>query len=780
MSVIDLFFVGRVAHLRRAGDVVLMCCFWLFASAPAWAVDAFVVEDIEVVGLQRISLGTTFNYLPVKVGEEFDDAKAGNVIRSLYRTGFFEDIQLSRKNNILMVHVEERPSIAKIKVFGNEDLQTEDLNSALKEVGLTEGRIFNRSLLDQMQQELQRQYFSLGKYGATINTTLTDLERNRVDIAIDINEGDAAQIKQINIVGAKAFNERRLLDKFELSTPTMWSGISGSGKYSKQELQGDLETLRSYYLDRGYIRFSIDSAQVSITPDKRDVYIGINVTEGKKYTVSDVKLSGNLIVPKAELEALLQVKAGDVFSRRAIADTTNRLSERLAIDGYAFANVNAVPDINEKKRSIALNFYVDPGNRVYVRRINITGNTKTRDGVVRREVRQMEGGWLSTPLVERSKIRLQKLGYFGSVNVETPAVAGTTDQVDLNFDVVEGSTGNFTAGLGYGDTQGLLLNMSVTLNNFLGTGKRVSTEVNNSRVNTIYRFTYTDPYHTPDGISRGFSLSSRSTNAARANLAAYSTDRYGATVTYGFPLSEYSRASWSLGFENTNLRIRDDTAPEAYSKWVAENGDNFDAFITSVSWSHDTRNRAIFPDRGSYTLLSAQAATPGGDLEYYKLGIRQRWYMAITNTVTFSLAGELGYGDGYGDTSELPFYENYYAGGSRTVRGFRGNTLGPRDPVTNRAIGGASKAIARMELFFPSPFAEEEGGRTFRLSTFIDAGNVFASPEDVNFNDLRSAYGMSAVWITPVGALTFNWAWPLRSEPGDTTEFFQFSIGAPF
>ncbi|NOX76006.1 MAG: outer membrane protein assembly factor BamA [Gammaproteobacteria bacterium] len=780
MSVIDLFFVDRLAHLRRVSAAVLMGCFWFFASAPTWAVDAFVVEDIEVLGLQRISLGTTFNYLPVKVGEKFDDTKAGNVIRSLYKTGFFEDIQLSRKDNILVVNVEERPSIAKIKVFGNKDLQTDDLNSALKEVGLTEGRIFNRSLLDQMEQELQRQYFSLGKYGATVSTKLTDLERNRVDIVIDINEGDAAQIKQINIVGAKAFDEERLLDKFELSPPTMWSGISGSGKYSKQELQGDLETLKSYYLDRGYIRFNIDSAQVSITPDKRDVYIGINVTEGKKYTVSGVKLAGNLIVPKPELEALLQVKAGDVFSRRAIANTTNKISGRLAVDGYAFANVNAVPDVNEEKRSIALTFYVEPGSRVYVRRINITGNTKTRDGIVRREIRQMEGGWLSTPLVERSKIRLQKLGYFGSVNVETLAVAGTTDQVDLNFGVEEGSTGNFTAGLGYGDTQGLLLNMSVTLNNFLGTGKRVSTQINNSRVNTIYRFSYTNPYYTPDGISRGFSLSSRSTNAARANLAAYSTNRNNATVTYGFPLTEYSRASLSLGFENTRLRIRSDTAPPTYQTWVEKNGNNFNAFITSMSWSHDTRNRAIFPDRGAYTLLSARVATPGGDLEYYKLGVRQRWYKAITDTVTFSLAGELGYGDSYGGTSALPFYEHYYAGGSRSVRGFRGNTLGPRDDLnTRRAIGGASKVIGRMELFFPSPFAEEET-RTFRLSTFIDVGNVFGASEKVDLNGLRSAYGLSAVWITGVGALTFNWAWPLRSKPEDTTEFFQFSIGAPF
>lgn len=769
--------MGVVLRMKK-GRWLLGILLSMLLSVNAWAFDAFIVQDIQVQGLQRISLGTAFNYLPIKVGETVNDAKASAVIKALYKTGFFEDVQLVRKENVLVVHVEERPSIAKIEVFGNKDLDTEELNTALKTIGLTEGRIFNRSLLDQIEQELHQQYFSLGKYAVKIETKLTSLERNRVEIVIDIDEGDAAKIKLINIIGAQKFDEAILLDNFQLSTPTMWTGISGSGTYSKQELLGDLESLRSYYLDRGYLHFDIESTQVSITPDKRDVYITINVAEGEQYIVREVKLTGNLIVPEEELRSLLTVKAGDTFSRRAIGDSTNKLSERLGIDGYAFANVNAVPDINDKDRTIAINFFVNPGNRVYVRRINVIGNTKTQDDVVRREVRQMEGGWLSSPLVERSKIRLQKLGYFDSVNVETPAVEGASDQVDLNIDVTEGSTGNFTAGLGYGDSQGLLFNMSVTFNNFMGTGKRISTEINNSKVNTIYRFSYTNPYYTQDGISRGFSVHSQSTDAAEADIGDYSTDTYGADMSFGFPISEYNRASWSFGFDNTDLTINSLTAPIFYSEWVADNGSNFDTLSSTVSWSHDSRNRAIFPDSGYYSLLSAEVALPGGDLEYYKLSVRQKYYVPISKGISLLFGADLGYGDAYGDTSTLPFYKNYYAGGGRSVRGFQGNSLGPRDSFTNDPIGGNTKMVAHMEMYFPSPFEGTE--RNFRLSGFVDAGNVFASYDDFDANELRSSYGVSAVWLTPVGALTFSWAWPIDSESGDELEKFQFAIGAPF
>ena len=771
-------------HARKT-KISLFMRLWLgliltvYFACPVLAMEKFLIEDIQISGLQRISLGTTFNYLPIKVGEVINNTNASNIIRALYKTGFFEDVQLFRENNVLNIIVEERPSIAKIVVFGNKELDTEELNEVMKQIGLTEGRIFNRSLLDQLERELNQQYLSLGKYSVKIESKLTELERNRVEVNVDIDEGEVAKIKQINLIGINSFDKEKLLNKFLLTTPTMWTGLTDSGKYSKQELLADLETLRSYYLDRGYIHFDINSSQVSITPDKRDVYISVNVNEGGKYTVSDVKLAGNLITDEKILRDLIEINKGDVFSRRNLVNSNNKISEHLGFSGYAFANVNAVPDINDEEKTVSLTFYIEPGNRVYVRRVNITGNTKTRDGVVRREVRQMEGGWLSPALVERSKIRLQKLGYFDTVNVKTPAVEGASDQVDLNFDVVEGSTGNFTAGLGYGQTQGLLFNTSVTLNNFLGTGKRVALELNNSKVNTVYRFSYTNPYYTPEGISRGFSLHSRSTNADEANLADFSTNSYGASVNYGFPISEYNRASLSLGYEKTDLTINSLAAPQSYSLWVAENGKEFNTITASVGWSHDTRNRAIFPSKGYYSSISSQFAMPGGDLEYYKISVRHKWYMPITKAITLKLSADLGYGDAYGDTSALPFYENYYAGGGRTVRGYRGNTLGPRDVLTNEPIGGNVKTVGHIEVFFPSPFGEETS-KTFRLSTFYDVGSVFDSEGDITADELRSSYGFSAIWLTPVGVLTFNWGWAISPKTGDELEGFQFAIGAPF
>lgn len=420
--------------------------FFLLFCSRAWAIEPFVVQDIQVVGLQRISLGTTFNYLPLSVGEQVTDRKVSNVVRELYKTGFFEDVGVSRDGNVLVIHVEERASIANIEITGNKELKTENLEEALRRVGLTEGRIFNRTLLQQIEQELHREYFNLGRYGVKINTSLTQLERNRIEVLIEVDEGDSAKIKLINIVGENAFPENKLLEEFSLSTPGFWSFISDSGKYNRQEFLADLEVLRSYYLDRGYLHFNIESTQVSITPDKRDVYINININEGGQYTIRDISLAGEFVVPKAELEALVEIEEGDIFSRQNISEVNTRIAARLGIDGYAFSNVNAVPDIDEEAKTVSITFFVDPGKRVYVRRINITGNTETRDDVLRREVRQMEGGWLSTPLVDRSRVRLQKLGFFDSVNVETLPVADTTDQVDVNFGVTEGSTGNFTAG----------------------------------------------------------------------------------------------------------------------------------------------------------------------------------------------------------------------------------------------------------------------------------------------------------------------------------------------
>ena len=774
-------------------------------SGKLLAFDSFIIEDVKIVGLQRIALGTVLTYLPLKVGETMDSEKSVATIQALFNTGFFDDVKLFQKDNVLIIKLNERPSISSIKIFGNEELKTEDLTDALKKIGLAEGRVFNRSMLDQVEQELHRQYFNLGNYGVDIETTIKDLERNRVDVQLDIKEGDAAKIKAINLIGASAYKESSLLNNFQLSEPTMLSFISGNDKYSKQKLLGDLEVLRSYYLDRGYINFDIASTQVNISPDKKDVFIAISLAEGEQYTVKDISLAGNLIVEETELSRLINLNTGDIFSRRKLVESTKRLTDRLAIDGYAFANVNAVPSIDKENKQISLKFLVEPGSRVYVRRINISGNTKTKDSVIRRELRQMEGGWLSTPLLNRSKVRLQRLGFFDDVKLTTPKVPGTNDQVDINIEVVEGSTGSFSAGVGYGQEGGFLFNTSVTINNYLGTGKKVSFEINNSQITQIYSFNFTNLYYTPDGVSRNFSIFARSTDAGEANLADYNTDVLGAKLGFGIPVTEYTTLRVGLGFDDTDLKINPDSAPETYKDWVIEyTGDPraseamFKTWTISSSIGFDTRNRAMFPDSGLLSQISGEISLPGGDLEYYKLNFKQKWYIPIVTDMSLLFSGEYGYGDGYGETTNgLPFFENFYAGGTRSVRGYKGNTIGPKDEVCYRddpfqcsgeePVGGNNKLIGSMELFFPIPFMEESS-RNFKLSAFVDAGRVWLSGEsgepamNPSDEDWRMTYGLAAIWVTPMGAFVFNLAWPVSHfyVDGDETETFSFNIGAPF
>lgn len=776
----------------------LICVGLLLLCHAAWALEPFVIKDIKIEGLKRISLGTAFTYLPIKVGELLDAKASDAALRELFKTGFFEDVWFEEKDSVLIIHVVERPSIASIKIFGNEAVTTEDLTKGLKEIGLAEGRVFNRSLLDKIEQELHRQYFALGNYGVKIKSTVNELKRNRVDIQLDIEEGDPAQIRKIKIIGAKAFKEELLLDQFELGMP----GFFGSDKYSKQILVGDLEILRSYYLNRGYVNFNVESTQVSISPDKQDVYITINIAEGDQYTLKEVTLAGDSIVPYEELEKLLTIGSGDVFSRQKVIDSTNNIIDRLGVDGYAFANVNPIPKIDEATKQVSLSLFIDPGSRVYVRRINIFGNTKTQDEVVRRELRQMEGGWISTPLVNRSKTRLQRLGYFEEVKVDTPAVPGTTDQVDVNFTVTEGSTGTFTAGIGYGSEGGFLFNTSVSLSNYLGTGKSVKLELNKNDIVEAYSFSYNNPYFTQDGVSRGFSLFSRKTDQSEANLADFSTDKVGASLNFGIPLTEYTRAHFGIQAEDTDLNVNESRAPEYYSTWVDEFGDKFITYSISASHTYDSRNRAIFPDSGLLSRFSTEVAVPGGDLEFYKLAYNLKMYFELHRFVTLMFGGNLAYGDSYGDTEVLPFFENYYTGGARSVRGFEANTIGPRgiecdtfsipdgmggtttteSCQADEPVGGNAKFEGRTEIFFASPFSEEPS-RNFRFSAFMDFARVYTDTQDpsiVEDERLRASYGLGAVWITPVGALTFSLAWPLIEYDDDDTEVFNFSIGAPF
>lgn len=765
-----------IYSMRRACSVWAFLLLYL-AAMPVWAFEPFVIKDIKINGLQRISIGTVLNYLPLKVGETLDEQNSAEAIRALYKTGFFKDVRFEREANVLVINVVERPSIASVTITGNKEIDTETLTKALKQVGLAENQVFDRSLLDKVEQELQRQYFNLGKYAVKINSKVTPEQNNRVAIAINIAEGQAARIRRINIIGNKVFDEGQLVKQFQLTGPTIFSFFSDSDKYSKQKLRADLESLRSYYLDRGYINFEIVSTQVSITPNKKDIYITINISEGDKFTVSDVKLAGEMVVPREDLLKLISIKKDDTFSRKQVTEISNAINERLGDVGYAFANINAIPDINSKAKTVGLTFFVDPGKRVYVRRINITGNSKTQDEVIRRELRQFEGGWFTPNKLARSRVRLQRLGYFEDIGIETPPVAGTADQVDVDLKVTEGSTGNLQAGVGYGQPQGIMFNAKVTFNNFVGTGKRISLEANNDKINTIYSLLYTNPYYTDTGISRGFNFYYRKTNAGQSNVADYNTDDKGASVNYGIPISEYNTARFGMEFKNTQLNL-DESGPQSYLDFRDAVGSSFNTLSFNAGWSHDTRNRVFLADEGSLSQLSAEIALPGADLEYYKLSYNQETNWPIGKGFTIQAKGLLAYGNGYDHTDGLPFFEHFFAGGIGSVRGFDVNSLGPIDEKTNRPVGGNIKMIGNLELIFPLPFVENS--KAFRLGAFVDAGNVFNGIKSVHADQLRSSYGVSALWVTPIGALSFNWGWPFHKREGDRTRVFDFTIGAPF
>jgi outer membrane protein insertion porin family len=762
----------RPAMLRKTLAVVLLWCVCL---TPARAFTGFTIEDIRVDGLQRISAGTVFNYLPVKVGDTFTATTSQDALQALFKTGFFSDVRLARRANVLIVEVVERPAIAKISFDGNKSMETEQLNEALKVMGVAEGRVFDRALLDKIELELQRQYFSQGRYAARIETTVTPQERNRVQIHFDIAEGDIAKIRRINIIGNHSFKDKTLLDQFELGATTLFSFFTGRDQYSRQKLAGDLESLRSYYLDRGFINFNIESTQVSITPDRQSIYVTINLNEGEQYTVEKIHITGNLIVPEADLRDIITLKTGELFSGKEVSASNEALAERIGDEGYAFANVNAVPEVIPGTNSVTLTFFIDPGKRVYVRRINFAGNTRTRDEVLRREMRQMEGGWASTRHIKRSRTRLERLGYFEEVNVETKPVPGVSDQVDIQYTVIERPSGNLMAGIGYGQTQGVMFNASISQDNFLGSGKKVSLEFNNSQINTVYSFAYNDPYFTIDGLSQGFQLYYKTTDAAEANLSRYVTDAYGFNLNYGLPTSEFN--SIYLGFEPQHIKLKTtDYSPREVHEYIDVHGDSFNIFKFTGSWAHDTRNRALFPNQGTLKSFNAEVAVPGGDLNYYKVSYRHRWYLPLSRHYTLLLKGEVAYGDGYGN-SEYPFFENYTAGGPRTVRGFKENTLGPEDSDSN-PLGGNLKTVANMELLFPPPFAETS--KSVRLSTFFDIGNVYGLREDFEAGELRYSAGLGIVWYSPLGGLTFSLARPLNKKEGDDTQFFQFSIGSTF
>ncbi len=746
---------------------------WILVGSAA---EPFVVDDIRVEGLQRISAGTVFNYLPIKIGDRIEESVTADAIRALFQTGFFKDIRIEREGDTLVVFVTERPSIDNIEFSGNKSVDTEDLEEQLKTIGFAEGRVFNRSDFDQVEQELERLYFGLGKYAVQVKSTVTPLERNRVGVRFDISEGKAARIKQINIVGNEVFDEEDLLDLFNLTTSGWFTWFTKRDQYSRQKLAADLEILRAHYLDRGYINFNIDSTQVSLTPDKKDVYITVNVSEGAEYTLSEVNLAGDLIVDEEELFDKITVSRGDVFSRKEITKSSTDLAGRLGDEGYAFSNVNAIPEVNEEDKTVAVTFFVDPGKRVYVRRINFRGNTKTRDVVLRREMRQMEAGWISTSAVERSRVRLQRLGFFNEVNVETPAVPGTTDQVDVNFSLEERPSGNLVAGLGFSQDQGVIVSASVTQENFLGTGNRVSATFNNSRANRQFQVSYLNPYYTIDGISRGFDAYYRTTDAADANVSDYTTDELGAGVTFGIPITEFDQINVGLAAERIDFKPGVNPSREVLA-FRDSAGDQFTNLLLTASFARDTRNSRLLPDRGRLSSISTEIGLPILDLSYYKLRLRHQQFFPLARDFVLVADGTFGYGDGISGTDRLPLIDNFFAGGIRSVRGYEGNTLGPRDSL-GEPLGGSKLLTGSLELIVPLPFVENS--RQVRLTGFFDFGNVFGQGDDLDLGELRTSAGVSAIWLSPLGALTFSFAVPLNDESQDDTQPLQFTFGTSF
>ena len=856
----------------------------LFQVVPGHAqTQAFVISDIRVEGLQRISAGSVFAALPVGVGDVVNEYAIRSAARSLFYTGNFDDIRIGRDGNVLVVMVTERPSISEINIEGNKAIETEALLDGLKGAGLAVGQVFQRSTLEGMQLELQRQYVQQGRYDANIETEVLPEPRNRVSINIDVDEGSVAAIKHINVVGNEVFSDEELTDIFELRTTGWFSFFTNDDKYSREKLTGDLEKLTSYYMDRGYLQFSIDSTQVSVSPNKEEVYITANVTEGEKFTVSGVDLSGDLVLPEADLRRFLLVAEGQVFSQQLVTATEDYLTRRLGNEGYNFAKVTGIPELNEDDNTVAMKFFVDPGKRTYVRRISFKGNMKTADDVLRREMRQMEGAPASQAAIEQSRVRLERLGYFSRATVETPEVPGHDDLIDVEFEVEEQTSGSIGASFGYAQDAGLILGLNLQQDNFLGTGRRIGVGLNASRYQDLYNFSYTNPYFTEDGVSRGFNVFYRSTDLSEVNVASYTTDTIGAALNFGYPIKETERLGFSFGVSNTEItagrfavqeikasprliegvddyfestrqldgtylepeqilpladlteeELLDLLSPPPEAGFLDENGDEFLNFTVTGSWTQSTLNRGRLATRGASQSVALEVAVPGSDLEFYKLTYRGEIFFPITNEWVVHLRTELGYGDGYGDTTELPFYEHFFAGGFGSVRGFESNTLGPRstpaelydidqpvtaidengnptqiggpngqqfgyrvDPNSGKIIvqtlrddpdpfGGNVLVEGSAELLFPLPFIKDRS--KLRSAFFVDAGNVFNTNcsrnqincFDVDADELRYSVGVGVTWLSGFGPMTFSLAKPLNAGDEDEEEAFQFTLGRGF
>ncbi|RCS59925.1 outer membrane protein assembly factor BamA [Parvibium lacunae] len=734
-----------------------------------------VIRDIRIEGIQRIEPGTIFTYLPLKVGDTLTADKSAAAIKALYESGFFKDIRLELQGNVLVVSVEERPTVAQVDFVGIKEFDKEQLRKALRAVGVGESRIFDRAALDRAEQELKRQYLSRGKYAVQTVTTVTPLERNRVAVNFAVTEGEVAKIKSIKFVGNQSFKEAELLDLLNLSTPTWLSWYTKNDQYSKEKLTGDLEAVRSFYLNRGYLEFRIDSTQVSITPDKKEIYITVNVVEGNKYTVSEVKLAGEMLGEEKQLASLLTLRKGDVFNREKLNQSIKAMTDRYGQLGYAFANVNAAPEIDREKSQVAFTVYIDPGRRAYVRKVNISGNTRTKDEVIRRELRQFENSWYDADRIKASRNRVDRLGYFKDVQIGTEPVAGASDQVDVNLAVTEKPTGALTFGLGFSSAEKLIVSGAINQSNFLGTGQSLGLSVNSSRLNRVYSLSLTDPYFTEDGVARTYDLYHREFNAAFLGLGDYRTANRGAAVRFGIPFTEHDRFIIGLGYESTQL-ILGNNAPQRLLRYRNDYGNFSDAYVTTSGWIRDSRDSALNPTTGGVYRAVIDVALPGGDLTFYRPALGAQKYYKITKDYTLAFNTEYNTGVAYG-SKPYPVLRNYYAGGIGSVRGYTTSSLGPRD-ADGFILGGQSRFVSNLEFLFPMPGTGNDKG--IRLFTFLDGGNVFADEWALSFNQLRYSSGLGLNWLSPIGPLKLSLGFPLNKKEGDRLQKFQFQVGTGF
>ncbi|TFH68877.1 outer membrane protein assembly factor BamA [Gammaproteobacteria bacterium LSUCC0057] len=792
-------FLLSIKRLNKALLAAVKAVFLtlLLAQSGAASAEPFQVQDIRIEGLQRVSAGTVFAALPINVGDRVDEAGLQAATRALFSSGYFSDVVIARDGGVLVLGLVERPAVAEIVIEGNKAIETEQLLSALRDNGLAEGQIFRQVVLDGMGQELQRQYVSQGRYGAMVETEVEQLPRNRIKINVTIDEGDVALIRHINIVGNRAFEQEQLLELFEQQATGGWfSWFSSDDKYAREKLSGDIDSLESWYLDRGYLKFQVRSTQVSVSPDKTSVYITINIDEGDIYKVGKVELAGELVIPEEQIRQLILMREGMTFSQALMTSSSEFITRRLGNDGYTFAEVKGYPDVDEETGTAKVTFLVTPGMRAYVRRIEFRGNSKTADEVLRREMRQMEGGSANTALIEHSKLRLERLGFFKEVNSETVPVPGTSDQIDVIYTVEEQPSGSVGASLGYAQGTGMIIGANLSENNFLGSGKQVAIGLNRSRYQTSVNLSYTEPYYTVDGVSLGFNIFARETDYGDFQLSDYSTSSYGAGLNWGYPLSEVSRVGFGVGYEHLDMGSSANSSTLEVREFIATNGDMYDMATVNLSYVRSTLNRGVFATRGTQLRAGLEATVPGSDLEYWRANLSGQYLtaMPIFNRLTLKFSAELGVGDGYGDTGSLPFFKNYYGGGLGSIRGFERNDLGPRgtrisgsgDPKDWRSLGGNIKVVGGLDIIFPLPFLKDQ--RSVQSSLFVDGGNIFnSSCNGVQLNcyepsvsDMRFAAGVGVTWLSGFGPLTFSLSKPFNASEYENKEVFQFSMGNTF